>query len=50
MDTKSIKKGAGKPNKIRADPRKMLPLIIVPKKINTVNLRGELEFDFLYIT
>ena len=32
MDTKSIKKGAGKPIKIRAEPRKMLPLIIVPRK------------------
>ena len=32
MDTKSIKKGAGKPNRIRDEPRKILPLIMVPIK------------------
>ena len=32
MDTKSAKKGAGRPNRIRADPKKILPLIIVPRK------------------
>ena len=32
IDTKRIKNGAGSPNRRRAEPRKMLPLIIVPKK------------------
>ena len=32
IDIKSIKKGAGKPKRIRAVLRKMLPLIIVPRK------------------
>ena len=48
-DIKSIKKGAGKPNRIRAEPRKMLPLIIVPRKQIPVILSGELKFEPLYI-
>ena len=32
MDTKSIEKGAGNPNRIRAEARKMLPLIKVQRK------------------